>query len=83
MRLRSILQVFGAFNNGCAKEQTNEMSEQQIKLIRKENRTDIAFYIREHGVALLHLLIPMFLVEAEKIIRKHREKAVDKQSGLT
>ena len=59
------------------------MSEQQIKLIRKENRTDIAFYIREHGVALLHLLIPMFLVEAEKIIRKHREKAVDKQSGLT
>lgn len=59
------------------------MGEQQIKLIRKENRTDIAYYIREHGVALLHLLIPMFIAEAEKIIRKHKEKEVDKQSGLT
>ena len=59
------------------------MSEQQIKLIRKENRTDIAYYIREHGVALLHLLIPMFIVEAEKIIKQHKQKAVDKQSGLT
>lgn len=81
--------MYGSSDNRCAEEQTNEMSEQQIKLIRKENRTDIAYYIREHGIALLHLLIPMFLFEAEKIVLKHRalryssEKEVDKQSGLT
>ena len=57
------------------------MSEQQIKLIRKESRTDLVYYVREHGVALLHILIPMFLVEAEKILLKQKtiKKDVDKR----
>ena len=58
---------------------------QKVNVIKKEDRVDTLHYIREHGKAMLSLLIPMFPEHAKKVLERTEnvKKYVDKQQLLT
>ena len=57
----------------------------KISVVKAKDRVDSLHYIREHGKALLSLLIPMFPEHAKKVLERteNAKKYIDKQQLLT